>query len=32
MAQRDLAVEAGQQDEAEHGDGVDDHQAQLQEL
>ena len=26
MAQRDLAVEAGQQDEAQHGDGIDDHQ------
>lgn len=30
MSQRDLAVVARQQVEAEHGDRIDDHQAQLQ--
>ena len=32
VPERDLAVEAGEQDEAQHGDGIDDHQAELQEL
>ena len=31
MTERNLAVEAGEQDQAEHGNGIDDHQAQLQE-